>query len=238
MIQREVTVGRAFDSDILYDLNCVHVSNAHAVIYSNGNQLIFKDTSTNGTLINSVQVHHQSVVITYGDVILLAGKYPLTWDKIEIFFPFKQKPTQIGNGYSSSRNGTVHNQVYPQQPVSYGPPPEQTSASSSRNNGANVEVEITRFNWGAFFLYSLWGFANGMWWAFLIGVFFGWTIIPNILFGIMGSKWAWKNKHWRDLNHFVTVQDSWKKWGIGLFLVNIFLAILFSVILMAMASAF
>lgn len=46
MIQREVTVGRAPDSDILYDPNCVHISNAHAVIYSNGSQLIFKDTST------------------------------------------------------------------------------------------------------------------------------------------------------------------------------------------------
>ena len=45
MIQREVTVGRAPDSDILYDLNCVHISNAHAVIYSNGSQLIFKDTN-------------------------------------------------------------------------------------------------------------------------------------------------------------------------------------------------
>lgn len=33
MIQREVTVGRAPDSDILYDPACGHVSNTHAVIY-------------------------------------------------------------------------------------------------------------------------------------------------------------------------------------------------------------
>lgn len=67
MLLREVTVGRAPDSDILYNQNCIHVSNAHAVIYSNGNQLIFKDTSTNGTLINNMQIqiitHHRNMKI-------------------------------------------------------------------------------------------------------------------------------------------------------------------------------
>lgn len=124
MIQREVTVGRAPDSDILYDPNCVHISNAHAVIYSNGSQLIFKDTSTNGTFINNVRVHHQSVIINYGDSIFLAGKYPLTWDRIGVFFPVEKQPTHINSSYNPNiKSKTIVNPSYQQQPVVYGPIP-------------------------------------------------------------------------------------------------------------------
>lgn len=237
MIQRELTIGRAPDSDILYNQSCIHVSNAHAVIYSNENQLIFKDSSTNGTLINNMQIHHQSIGINYGDMILLAGKYPLTWDRIGIFFPQEKHSIQFNNEYNSNtRSKTIANTNYQSEGV-YAPSLAKVE-NSSGNDVANIEVEITRFNWGAFFLYPLWGFANGMWWTFLIAIFFGWTIIPNILFGIMGSKWAWQNKHWRNLNHYIKVQYSWKKWGIGIFLVNVFLTILFVIILMAMTSDF
>ena len=238
MIQREVTVGRAPDSDILYDPNCAHISNAHAVIYSNGSQLIFKDTSTNGTFINNVRVHHQSVIINYGDSIFLAGKYPLTWDRIGVFFPMEKQPTRINSSYNPNiKSKTVVNPSNQQQSVVYGPIAiDEEKSSASNNSSINIEVETARFNWGAFFLYPFWGFANGMWWAFLISWFFGWTIIPNILFGIMGSKWAWKNKHWRDINHFVIVQDSWKRWGIGLFIAGVF--ILIFTIVMALASSF
>ena len=220
MIQREVTVGRAPDSDILYEPGCIHVSNAHAMIYSDGTRLIFKDTSTNGTVINNRQIHHQSVVIYYGDSILLAGKYPLTWDRISVFFPTGKTPTQV------CKPKTVINAEH-QEPMAGG---SQIGIHPSMPTGidkARVEVEITRFNWGAFFLYPLWGFANGMWWLFLIAMFFWWlSPVTNIIFGIMGSKWAWQNKRWQDLNHFVSVQDSWKKWGIGVFLANVFLGIM------------
>nr|WP_302828894.1 FHA domain-containing protein [uncultured Bacteroides sp.] len=241
MIQREITIGRAPDSDILYNQNCVHVSNAHAVIYSNGNQLIFKDTSTNGTLINNMQIHHQSTVINYGDAILLAGKYPLAWEKIEIFFPQeKRHSTQFNDEYNpNAKSKTIVNPTYQSQTAYTPPTSNEKKAYTTNNNNVNIEVEITRFNWGAFFLYPLWGFANGMWWLFLISLFFGWLFpIPNLIFGIMGSKWAWQKKQWRNPEHYITVQDSWKKWGIGIFLLNVFLTILFVVILMAMASAF
>lgn len=238
MIQREVTVGRAPDSDILYDPGCVHVSNAHAVIYYNGSQLIFKDCSTNGTLINNVRIHHQAVVINNGDSILLAGKYPLTWDRIGVFFPMERQPTLVDYSLNTTSK-TVINSNLQRQAAMYDPiSRDEKKTSASDNNSLNIDVETARFNWGAFFLYPLWGFANGMWWAFLISWFLGWTIIPNILFGIMGSKWAWKNKQWRDINHFVTVQDSWKKWGIGLFLAGIFISVFAIIILMSVVSSF
>lgn len=87
MVQREVTVGRANSCDIWYEPNCVHVSNEHAIIYSDGKQLFLRDTSTNGTLINNMKIHRHAIAINYGDSILLAGKYPLSWERISVFFP-------------------------------------------------------------------------------------------------------------------------------------------------------
>lgn len=98
MIQREVTIGRAPDSDILIGADCPYVSNNHALIYSDGYRLMLKDTSTNGTYINNNYIHHQTVLINYGDSILLAGKYPLGWEQISIFFPMNSKsPMTIVN---------------------------------------------------------------------------------------------------------------------------------------------
>ena len=218
MIPREVTVGRASDCDILYSPNQVYVSNKHALIYSNGEGLFYKDMSSNGTVINGNMVHHRTVPIKIGDSILLANKYPLTWDKILMYFPQEKQPTKI---YPSSpgSTGTIIN-------------PQTNVIKQDEKNTMKIELEINKFNWGAFFLYPLWGFANGMWWTFLIAMFCWWTfIIPNIIFGIKGSKWAWENKKWRDINHFITVQDSWKKWGIGVFLANIFLTLIYFIIL-------
>ena len=98
MIQREVTIGRAPGSDILFGAECPYISNNHALIYSDGYRLILKDTSTNGTYVNDNCVHHQSIVINYGDSILLAGKYPLEWEQIAIFFPVNPRsPMTIVN---------------------------------------------------------------------------------------------------------------------------------------------
>lgn len=107
MIQREVTIGRASGSDILYGADCPYVSNNHALIYSDGYRLILKDMSTNGTYINNNYVHHQSVVINYGDLILLAGKYPLTWEQISIFFPVN--PGSPKTLVYSNNKLTLHN---------------------------------------------------------------------------------------------------------------------------------
>ncbi len=226
MIQREVTIGRAPDSDILFDPNCIHVSNHHALIYRSGNQLFFKDMSTNGTIINRMRIHGTVAPINQGDVILLAGRIPLSWERINIFFPSEaQLP-------SNGRRTYIDPQYV--SPLSDNKLPEPPISENKRFNlAAQIEIETSRFNWGAFLLYQFWGFANGTWWAFLIYIFFGWAPIPNILFGIMGSKWAWQNKQWHDLEHFKEVQDSWKKWGIGIFLAQLFLSAIFFTVLIA-----
>lgn len=229
MIQREITIGRAPDSDILFSQECVHISNHHALIYVNGDQLIYRDTSTNGTSINNTLIRDRSVVINYGDCIMLANRYVLSWERIIVFFPHQRGNGSLNNQPNASgRKKTI---VSPERP-------QAVSDISLNYSDMSVEVATARFNWGAFFLCPFWGFANGMWWAFLIGVFLGWTMIPNLLFGIMGSKWAWENKSWRNLDHFTTVQDSWRKWGIGVFIINIFLFVLVFFIMMSLSYVF
>ena len=164
MIPREVTIGRAPDCDILYGNDCPYVSNRHALIYFDGKQLVYKDTSTNGTLINKTRIHNRSVVIgTLADnqrinidenmTILLAGKYPLRWETLGHYFPIQTKvclnhiPTRI-NEISATEQ-----QRYNIEPV---PLSEQHFIQSQ--DIVSIEVELTKFNWGAFFLYPFWGF--------------------------------------------------------------------------------
>ncbi len=87
MMLREIRIGRANDCDIFVDAYCRYASSYHAKIYSNGSQLIYEDTSSNGTVINNVKVHKRTVPIYPGDVILLAGHYQLSWESIFVYFP-------------------------------------------------------------------------------------------------------------------------------------------------------
>ena len=69
---REITIGRAGNCDLRLDPRCNYASNQHATILYDGRQLMFKDTSSNGTYINNVKVHNRTVLLHRGDVIMLA----------------------------------------------------------------------------------------------------------------------------------------------------------------------
>ena len=59
---------------------------------------MYKDTSTNGTVINNMMVHGKTVPINHGDTILIAGKYQITWEKIDsLLAPSKMayQPTRL-----------------------------------------------------------------------------------------------------------------------------------------------
>ncbi len=212
MILREVTVGRSKDCDIYLDPRCKYASSHHGTIYYDGNQLMFKDTSSNGTMINNIGVNHRAVPINRGDIIMLAGKYQLNWNQIDTFFPYTppsspktEMRTVIDDPFRMSAP-----QVPQDQPA-----------------------EISKWNWGAFGLYPLWGFFNGCWWGILVSVFAGWFYpIPNIIFGIYGSKWAWQNKAWTSVQEYKDTQANWSIWGIILTCANIlFCAVFFLFIL-------
>lgn len=194
---REVTIGRAKDCDIYLDSRCKYASGHHGTIYYDGNQLMYRDTSSNGTLINNINVKHRAVPIHRGDTIMLAGQYPVNWNQIDSYFPYSPQPQR--------EMGTVLNDaVLPPQ------------------DSVPVEV-IAKWNWGAFGLYPIWGFFNGCWWAFLVGLFFGFWFypIPNIIFGIYGGRWAWSNKSWISVHDFVQTQSSWAIWGIIISCLNL-----------------
>ena len=94
-----------------------------------------------------------------------------------------------------------------------------------------IPAEARKFNWGAFFLYPLWGFANGMWWLFFVNLILAFIPVVGgiaqfvlmIYMGIKGGELAWTKKTWRDLDHFVSVQHSWKVAAIILLVLGVVL---------------
>lgn len=85
------------------------------------------------------------------------------------------------------------------------------------NDKENTEIppELDRWNWGAFILNWIWGIGNSTYIAFLMFVPIV-NIVMIFVLGAKGSKWAWKNRDWRDIEHFKSTQ---RKWSIAGFIV-------------------
>jgi hypothetical protein len=92
--------------------------------------------------------------------------------------------------------------------------------TSGQGSMAVVPPEIDRWNWGAFLLNWIWGIGNHTFIALLVFVPFLGFVMPFIL-GVKGSAWAWKNKRWNSVEHFVAVQRKWTKWALIVYLVLI-----------------
>ncbi len=91
-----------------------------------------------------------------------------------------------------------------------------------------IDSELKKFNWGAAVFCFIWGLFNG---AFLrciatymvalvlVGVvlltvpdkIYAVVVFALFLFylGVKGSSWAWEQKKWKDVRHFVVVQNRW-----------------------------
>lgn len=204
MLQREITVGRDRSCDIVLDNGCQYASRMHAMIYMDGNVLMYRDQSSNGTLVNNVLVRGRAVPIRHGDTIMVAGRYPVSWNVID-------RLVNLSGAQSVSNN--VND--YP-----------KASAHRSQPN------DLERWNWGAFTLYPIWGFWNGCWWGFLVALFFSWIpLVPNIVFGIYGTRWSWENKPWSSVGSFEKAQRDWAIWGIVVFALNIVWWLIFFLLL-------
>ena len=195
MIAREVTIGRSMDCDIYLDQNCIYASNHHGIIYSDGYQLTYQDTSTNGTVINNVLIKNGVIPIQHGDIILLAGQYQLNWNQIDSFFG---RPNEHGATVMVSPSN------YYQSPPPSKPEPPTTEE----------QPDLKSWNWGAFSLYWLWGFFNGCPWLFVVGFLLGWAFpIPNIIMGMKGSKMSWEKKKWESVSEFNKSTKTWNLAG-------------------------
>lgn len=202
MTLREVTIGRSKSSDIYLDSHCQYASKHHATMYYDGSQLMYRDTSTNGTLINNINVKNRAVPIQHGDTIMVAGQYPISWGQIDVFFPPSRRQS-------------------PAQPV---------VSTSIVDTHPKVQPEISGWSWGAFILYPLWGFFNGCWWAFLAS-FIGWSLIPSILFGVYGRQLAWENRNWTSAEDFNETQNNWDGWGIAIFVLSLLICFITAIVI-------
>lgn len=230
MTLREVSIGRSRNCDIYLDSNCIYASSLHATIYYDGSRLMYRDRSSNGTMINNIKVHNRAIPIQRGDTIMIAGRYQLNWNQIDAYFP----PLNQGNGFA--KMGTMID----------------VPNTSFSNNSCSTTPNLSRWSWGAFALSWIWGFFHGCWWIFLIELgtivllfvpFIG-LIFPlvslglKILYGVKGTEWSWKNKQWPSIQAFEHSHNIWNKVGLGLFIFNIVVVpILAIVCFSAFASA-
>lgn len=99
--------------------------------------------------------------------------------------------------------------------------------TEENNFQRNLDIELSKFNWGAFFLNFIWASFNGAWKSFwpsflIMFVFFllsglpllGYVfIVLNILMAVYvgrhANEWSWYGKKWESLDKFVSVQKTW-----------------------------
>ena len=81
-------------------------------------------------------------------------------------------------------------------------------ADQPLNQPAEIPPELDRWNWGAFFLNWIWGIGNSTFIALLALIPFV-NIIMIFVLGARGSRWAWRNRYWRDAEHFRKTQRNW-----------------------------
>ena len=87
--------------------------------------------------------------------------------------------------------------------------------TSGQGRLTTIPEEVRGWNWGAFCLCWIWGIGNKVWIALLALLpFVG--FIMNIVLGIKGNEWAWRNKRWNSVADFKTTQRTWAIVGLVL----------------------
>lgn len=85
--------------------------------------------------------------------------------------------------------------------------------SQPLNQPPEIPPELDRWNWGAFLLNWIWGIGNSVFIALLMFVPLV-NIVMFFVLGARGSRWAWRNRAWRDAEHFRSVQRKWAIAGV------------------------
>ncbi|WP_346912580.1 cytochrome c oxidase assembly factor Coa1 family protein [uncultured Roseibium sp.] len=96
--------------------------------------------------------------------------------------------------------------------------------SEPLNQPPEIPPELDRWNWGAFLLNWIWGIGNSVFIALLMFV----PLVNLVMFfvlGARGSRWAWRNRAWRDAEHFRSTQRKWAIAGVIVWIVTIGLGV-------------
>lgn len=88
------------------------------------------------------------------------------------------------------------------------------------NDPAEIPPELDRWNWGAFFLNWIWGVGNSTWIA-LLALLPVVNIFMMIVLGLRGSRWAWRKRAWRSVDHFRRSQRAWAIAGLAVWVISI-----------------
>ncbi len=89
---------------------------------------------------------------------------------------------------------------------------------SGMGKESTIPPEIKGWNWGAFCLNWIWGIGNSTYIALLMFVPLV-NLIMIFVLGAKGNEWAWRNRTWRDVEHFKSVQKKWRNASLILLLV-------------------
>lgn len=89
---------------------------------------------------------------------------------------------------------------------------------SGKGKDSVVPEEIKGWNWGAFLLNWIWGIGNSTFIALLMFVPLV-NFVMIFVLGAKGNEWAWKNRTWRDVEHFKSTQKKWRNAGLILIFV-------------------
>lgn len=119
-------------------------------------------------------------------------------------------------------------------------PEANLSLDSENTSGQGKDTIIPEgvkgWSSGAFFLNWIWSIGNKTWIGLLALVpFVG--IVISIVLGFKGREWAWRNKEWKSVEHFNSVQKKWSIWALVIIIVPFLLAILAGLILPALGNA-
>lgn len=186
------TIGRALECSLVIPESFAKVSNEHADICLEGDVLTFCDHSSNGTTINGQAVHHSSLAIKRGDIILLAGTYELKWSEIERLFPVFHRATERFDG-SQIETGGRKTEMFdgPQVNITGGKETERFDTPQSESNSrktqpmgdgvveevhgqlneyTQAETEEINEKWhmGAFLGSWVWAMCNGIYWPLAV----------------------------------------------------------------------
>ena len=110
-----------------------------------------------------------------------------------------------------------------------------TQNNSGQGKGIEIPEEIKGWSWGGFLLNWIWAIGNKTWIGLLALIpYVG--IIMAFMLGIKGRQWAWENKQWESIDHFLRVQKRWSFWGVALTVVPAAIGIIAAIVIPMLAQ--
>ena len=112
---RKVTIGRNADNNIVIADQSVSGYHADLEIHDNG-EMIFRDHSTNGTMVNGNYLHNDFCYVYGNDNIVFPGQHKLDWSLTGVAAP-AEAPAAVSAPAPQPAPQPVYQQPAPQQPA-------------------------------------------------------------------------------------------------------------------------